>query len=76
MDNYNLDDVKNLIDKGLLDTDCKRVIGKSLDVVALEIMKSNVQVTNVMLQKFINGKTNKPYSKQSIKHAVDYANTK
>lgn len=68
--------VQKLIDKGLVDTDGKTVIAKSLEAVAKEIMKNNIQVTNIMLNRFINGKNNKPYSKQSINLAIEYANAK
>lgn len=68
--------VQKLIDKGLVDTDGKTVIAKSLEAVAKEIMKNNIQVSNIMLNRFINGKNNKPYSKQSINLAIEYANAK
>lgn len=68
--------VQRLIDSGLVDTDGKTVIAKSLEAVAREIMKNNIQVTNVMLKRFINGKNNRPYSNQSINLAIEYANSK
>ena len=65
-----------MIDKGLVDEDGRTVIAKSLESVASEIMKNNIQVTNVMLKRFVNGKTNKPYSMQSINLAIELANSK
>ena len=65
-----------MIDKGLVDEDGRTVIAKSLESVASEIMKNNIQVTNVMLKRFVNGKTNKPYSMQGINLAIELANSK
>lgn len=68
--------IQELIDIGLLDTDGKTVLAKSLEKIAHEILKMNIEVTNHHLMKFINGKTNKPYSKQAINHAIEYANAR
>ena len=68
--------IQKLIDKGLVDEDGRTVIAKSLESVASEIMKNNIQVTNVMLKRFVNGKTNKPYSMQSINLVIELANSK
>ena len=68
--------IQNLIDKGLVDEDGKTVIAKSLGDVAAELMDNGIIVTNVMLQRFLNGKTGKAYSDSSINQAIFYANTK
>ena len=68
--------IQNLIDKGLVDEDGKTVIAKNFNEVALVIMESGIQVNNVLLSRFIDGKSGQPYSDSSIKHAVKYANTR
>ena len=68
--------IQNLIDKGLVDEDGKTVIAKSLGDVAAELMDNGITVTNIMLQRFLNGKTGNPYSDSSINQAIFYANTK
>jgi hypothetical protein len=68
--------IQNLIDKGLVDEDGKTVIAKNFNEVALVIMENGIQVNNVLLSRFIDGKSGQPYSDSSIKHAVKYANTR
>ena len=68
--------IQKLIDKGLVDKDGKTVIAKSLNDVAITIMEQGIQVNNVLLNRFIDGKSGQPYSDSSKKHAVKYANTR
>lgn len=67
--------IRILMDKGLIDSDGKTVITDSLENVAYGIRDQNIVVTNIMLQRFINGKTKKPYSSSAIKKAVEMVNT-
>lgn len=67
--------IRILMDKGLIDSDGKTVITDSLEAVAFAIKNQRIIVTSVMLQRFINGKTNKPYSPSAIKKAVEAVNT-
>lgn len=68
--------IRVLMDKGLVDTDGKTVIANSLDAVAYAIDEQGIVVTNVMLKRFVNGKTGKPYSNITIKKAINLINTK
>ena len=63
--------ILTLIDKGLVDEDGKTVIAKSLGDVAAELMDNGITVTNVMLQRFLNGKTGKVYSDSSINQSLE-----
>lgn len=68
--------IRVLMDKGLVDTDGKTVIANRLDSVVYAIDEQGIVVTNVMLKRFVNGKTGRPYSESSITRAIDLLNAK
>jgi len=66
--------IEQLIDKGLLFPDGKRVV-KSIDSVALEMQKLNIQPTEHLLFELFSKQNWKKYSNSALKKAIIHANS-
>ncbi|MBP5567638.1 MAG: hypothetical protein J6X54_00270 [Treponema sp.] len=68
--------IQKLVDKGLVDEDGKTVLANSLLTVATAIIDNEkIVVQKYHLSRFINPKTNKPYSSSHILKTLDSLNS-